>query len=117
MQKYETAKKHIFSKTNSLDSSICNEVPDMKSCKVRGAIYIIFPILRLYIHSDWFKYPRMFFISASLSFTNIGLLVLLELSYFFNTLESFCYSSVTICLIIDCIIGRILTEVFSRREY
>lgn len=37
---------------NSLDNSIYNEVQDMKSYKVNGAIYIILPIFKLYIHSD-----------------------------------------------------------------
>lgn len=36
----------------------------MKSCIVKGAICIILPMLRLYIHSDWFKYPSRFFMSA-----------------------------------------------------
>jgi hypothetical protein len=40
------------------------EVTDIKSCMVSGAIYMMLPILRLNIHSLWFKYPRRFLMSA-----------------------------------------------------
>jgi hypothetical protein len=50
--KYVNLEINTFSRTYSLDNSSSKLATDIKSYMVSGAIYIIFPIFKLYIHSD-----------------------------------------------------------------
>jgi hypothetical protein len=81
----------------SLDSSISKADADMKSYNVSGAIYMMLPMFKLYIHSDWFKYPRIFFISISPPAFSLTSVVYLTSDYLF---ESW-FSLLLILLLVD----------------
>ena len=58
-QKYPTIKKLMTSKKLSLDKHSSFLLINIKSSNLIGEICIMFPMLRFWIHSVWFKNPKI----------------------------------------------------------